>query len=81
MRGRALQSLDRKDDDLSDIEHLARANDEYSFTRFCIDELKRLPSEVEPQMLCREWTQIQAAQIVKSAYEKEIQIAVKKGYT
>lgn len=67
VRRLALELLDRTVDDLSDLEVFGRQTDEAAFMSFCIEELRRLPSEVEPIMGCREWTLIQARSVVRSA--------------
>lgn len=52
---------------MSDVEVVLRQTDEGAFLGFCLDELRRLPSEVEPIMTMREWTLIQARGIVRQA--------------
>jgi hypothetical protein len=62
--------LERTVDDLSDMELFSRLTDEGAFVNFCIDELRRLPSEVAPVLGCREWTLIQARAIVREAQSR-----------
>lgn len=67
VRRTAFALLDRTLDDLTDLEIFSRQTDEAVFLDFCLDELRRLPSEVEPLIGMREWTMIQARGIVKQA--------------
>lgn len=64
---RALQLCGRGIDDLTDVEVLLRQTDDGWFADFCIGELGKLPSEVEPLMTCREYTFLQARSLVKAA--------------
>lgn len=63
----ALELLDRTIDDLTDLEVFSRQTDEAAFLDFCLEELRRLPSEVDPVLGMREWCGIQARGIVKQA--------------
>ena len=68
MRREALALLERDEDDLSDQEIFAQSGtDEYWFTHLCIETLHRLPSELDPILLCREYTMLQAYHIVQKA--------------
>ncbi len=59
--------LARTDDELTDAELFARQTDDYWFIDLCLEQLHRLPSEVEQTLLCREYTALQAYHIVKRA--------------
>lgn len=67
VRRTALALLNRTLDDLTDLELFSRQTDEGAFLDFCLEELRRLPSEVEPTLGMREWGMIQARGIVKQA--------------
>lgn len=67
VRRRALELLGRTEDDLTDVEILARAPDELWFMDMCIEDLHRLPSEISPILTCRECTWLKARSIVKRA--------------
>lgn len=68
VRDRALELIARTDDDLTDVELFARqANDDWWWMEFTLESLHRLPSEVD--ILCREWTQIQAHSLIKQAMQ------------
>jgi hypothetical protein len=54
-------------DDLTDIELFARQTDDAWYVDVCIDQLKRLPSEIDPILGCREYTTLQARAIVGQA--------------
>lgn len=70
MRVEALKLIARDDDDLSDAELFARQGDEeYWFVDLCLESLHRLPCEIEPILLCREYTVLQAHSIIKRAME------------
>ena len=64
---RAFELVDRTIDDLTDAEVILRQTDEGWFVNFCLDELRRLPSEVEPFITMRECTLIQARGIARAA--------------
>lgn len=66
----ALQLCAREIDDLTDLELFSRVTDDGAFANFCIEELHRLPSEVD--MGCREWTLIQARSFVRQAQQQLI---------
>lgn len=68
VRRRALELLERDDDDLTDAEVFAsEATDQFWFISLCVDQLHRLPSEVDPLLLCREYTLLQAHAVVRKA--------------
>lgn len=67
VRRRALALLDLTHDDLSDAEMFAQQSDEYWYVDLCLEQLHRLPSEVDRILLCREYTALQAYQVVKRA--------------
>lgn len=67
MRARALESLARTNNDLTDAELFASQTDEYWFVDLCMEQLHRLPSEINPIITCREYTKLQAYYIVKRA--------------
>lgn len=67
VRARALESLSRTADDLTDAELFASQTDEYWFIGLALETLHRLPSEVSPLIGCREYTRLQAYSIVKRA--------------
>lgn len=56
---------DRTIDDLSDVEVISRIEDDLWFANLCIEELRRLPSEVEIGM--REYSVLQARAVIKDA--------------
>jgi hypothetical protein len=70
VRRLALELLDRDIDDLSDSELMHRMTDEMWFVDLCLNQLHRLPSEVEPLMGCREYTTLQAYFVVKQAQSR-----------
>lgn len=65
VRAAALESLNRTDDDLTDREIFAAQPDEFWYIDLVLTTLHRLPSEVDPLLLCREYTELQAYSIVK----------------
>lgn len=68
MRRRALELLARTDDDLSDAELFMRqATDDHWYVSLCIEDLHRLPSEINPILTMREYTLLQAHSIIKRA--------------
>ena len=69
MRRRALELADRQRtlDDLTDMELFARQTDDAWYLDLCIDQLHRLPSEIDPILGCREYTTLQARAIVAQA--------------
>ena len=52
---------------MSDMELFARQTDDAWYIDLCITELKRLPSEIDPILGCREYTTLQARAIVAQA--------------
>ena len=71
MLGRALELAARSsDDELTDLEIVLRQKDELWFADFCLDTLRRLPSEVEPWIGMREIMMIQARGVIKQAQEE-----------
>jgi hypothetical protein len=73
VRREALALLERTADDLSDMELFGRLTDEGWYIDICIDQLHRLPSEVDPILGCREYTTLQARSIVKQAQSNLMQ--------
>lgn len=70
VRREALALIARDEDALSDAEIFARQGDEeYWFVDLCLSQLNRLPCEIEPLLLCREYTVLQAHTIIKRAME------------
>lgn len=69
----ALELMERDLDSLTDIELMNRSTDETWFIDLCINQLHRLPSEVEPIMGCREYTTLQAFFVVKQAQSRMTQ--------
>lgn len=67
MRDRALELIARSDDDLTDVELFAQQGESFWYIDLCLDQLHRLPSEIDPILLCREYTEIQAYHTVKRA--------------
>jgi hypothetical protein len=67
VRREALALLERTADDLSDMELFGRLTDDGWYIEICIEQLHRLPSEVDPILGCREYTTLQARSIVKQA--------------
>lgn len=63
----ALELLARTADDLSDVEIILRQTDDAWYIDLCVDQLHRLPSEIDPILGCREYTRLQARAIIKSA--------------
>jgi hypothetical protein len=66
----ALELAERGLDDLTDVEVVLRQTDDGWYADLCIDQLHRLPSEVDPILGCREYTALQARAIVKTAQAK-----------
>lgn len=62
-----MELLERTEDDLTDAEILGRSPDELWFMDLCVEELHRLPSEVNPLLMCREYTWLKARSVVKRA--------------
>lgn len=62
--------MERGIDDLSDLELFGRLTDEGWYLDLCVDQLHRLPGEVDPILGCREYTMLQARSIVKQAQDK-----------
>ena len=79
MRRKALELMDRTLDDLTNIELMARAPDALWYLDLCIDQLHRLPSEIDPILLCREYTELQARGIVKQAQERMSRVFQRTG--
>lgn len=67
VRRAALESLNRTDDDLTDRELFAQQPDDFWYWEFCTETLHRLPIEIDPLLLCRHYTELQAYHIVKRA--------------
>lgn len=63
----ALALVDRDLDDLTDLELFSRLSDEGWYIDLCVDQLHRLPSEIDPVLGCREYTMLQARAIVRQA--------------
>jgi hypothetical protein len=60
--------LERTDDDLTDAELFAReATDEYWFVSMCIKQLHRLPSEITPILMEREYLTLAAHNVIERA--------------
>ena len=59
--------LQRTADDLTDAELFGRLTDEGWYVDVCLEQLHRLPSEVDPILGCREYTTLQARSLVKQA--------------
>lgn len=75
VRTRALEIMAREDTDLTDADILARdANDDFWFVSLTLESLHRLPSEVEPLLSMREYTSLQAYNIVKRAMNDMIRV-------
>ena len=70
VRRLALALCGRTVDDLSDLELFGRLTDEGWYVDLCLDSLHRLPSEIDPILGCREYTLLQARQIVKQAQDQ-----------
>lgn len=75
VRREALAMLERQQDidDLTDVEVLSRSTDDLWYLDLCIDNLHRLPNEVDEVLLCREYTALRARSLVKAAQAKLIQ--------
>ena len=69
VRRLALAYLERTEADLSDAELFAQQSEDLWFADFCLDSLHRLPSEVEPILLCREYTLLSARGLVREAIQ------------
>jgi len=68
VRRAAIESLNRTEDDLTDRELFAQqADDDWWYVELCLETLHRLPTEVDPLLLCRQYTELQAYHIVKRA--------------
>lgn len=63
-------SRQRSLDDMSDVELFASQDEQFWYVDLCIERLHRLPSEIDPLLLCRTYTELQAYQIVKDAMTK-----------
>jgi hypothetical protein len=60
--------LARTDDDLTDAElFMQQATDDHWFVSLCIEDLHRLPSEINPILTMREYGVLQAHAIIKRA--------------
>lgn len=70
VRARALELIARTDDDLADVELFAQQGDPFWYVHLCLEQLHRLPSEIAPILLCREYTEIQAYHTVKRAMDE-----------
>ena len=71
MRRLALEYIAPKsEDDMTDLELLSRAPDEYWFIDLCLEKLHRLPSEMEALISNREYVTLQAYATVKRAMDK-----------
>jgi hypothetical protein len=67
----ALEIIARTENDLSDVEILASdASEEFWYIDLCTQLLHRLPSEIDPLLLCRTYTGLQAYHVVKRAMEE-----------
>lgn len=51
-----------------------RSTDDLWYLDLCIDQLHRLPSEVDQVLLCREYTLLHARAIVKDAQQRLAQL-------
>jgi hypothetical protein len=69
VRRHVLELLSRTEDDMSDVELMARAPDSFWYIDMCLERLHRLPSEIDPLIGCREYTTLQAYALVKRAQE------------
>ena len=67
VRRRCWALLERDEDDLTDVELMNRSPDDLWYLDLCIDQLHRLPSEIDQIILCREYTALQARSVVKRA--------------
>jgi len=67
VRRRCWDRMAREVDDLSDMELMNRSPADLWYLDLCVDQLHRLPSEIDPIILCREYTALQARAIVKRA--------------
>lgn len=63
----------RTSDDLSDAEDLQRQTDAFWWMSYCRDNYHRLPSELDPLIGMREYTDIQAHALVERAYAVELE--------
>lgn len=59
---------------MTDVELMARSSDELWYVTLCLDDLHRLPSEVDPILTCREYTLLKARSIVLRAQQDLIQV-------
>jgi hypothetical protein len=69
VRRRALELLTRSEDALTDAELFASQTDDYWYIDLCLEQLHRLPSEVDPLIGCREYTRLQAYYLVRRAID------------
>lgn len=70
-----MELLEEQDEDeLTDVELMARTPDELWYMDLCLETLHRLPSEVDHILGCREYTRLKARSIVKRAQDEQIRI-------
>jgi len=67
VRRAALESLNRSEDDLTDRELFAQQDDQFWYIEMCMETLHRLPHEIDPLLLMRQYTELQAYHIIKRA--------------
>jgi hypothetical protein len=71
VRRYALEIIARTEEELTDVEVLAGdASEEFWYTDLCLEKLRRLPSEIDPLLLCRTYTNLQAYHVVKRAMDE-----------
>jgi hypothetical protein len=68
VRTRALELAQREESELSDAEVLAQdGTDDFWFVSLTIEQLHRLPSEIDPILTMREYGTLQAHSIIRKA--------------
>lgn len=69
----ALWLLSRADDDLTDLEHLTRTEPAHWWYRWCLSNLHAPPHWIDPLITMRQYTDIQAHELVSNALERAVQ--------
>ena len=62
----------RTDAERTDAELFAQQEEAFWYIDFCVEQLHRLPTEINPILTCRAYTELQAYSIVKQAMNRLI---------
>lgn len=71
VRATALKLIEQQEDEMSDAAHLMQQTDAFWWHQYCIEQFHQPPSMVDRWIMHSDYTNIRAAEIVKSAYTQE----------